>query len=115
MCSRVQATTNSFFLFLGSPPGFLFTVTVQQGSHSLSLSLSVPLSSSLTVRALALEASVEMLPKEDRELPESETCPRLSTYSAVSGRTRSLVRSFPLSFEICNLQLGVCLILKPFL
>ena len=44
MCSRVQATTNSFFLFLGSPPGFLFTVTVQQGSHSLSL----------TVRALAL-------------------------------------------------------------
>ena len=73
MCSRVQATTNSFFLFLGSPPGFLFTVTVQQGSHSLSLSLSVPLSSSLTVRALALEASVEMLPKEDRELPESET------------------------------------------
>ena len=89
MCSRAQATTNSFFLFLGSPPGFLFTVTVQQGSHSLSLSLSVPLSSSLTVRALALEASVEMLPKEDRELPESETCPRLSTYSAVSGRTRS--------------------------
>jgi len=89
VCSRVQATTNSFFLFLGSPPGFLFTVTVQQGSHSLSLSLSVPLSSSLTVRALALEASVEMLPKEDRELPESETCPRLSTYSAVSGRTRS--------------------------
>ena len=86
MCSRVQATTNSFFLFLGSPPGFLFTVTVQQGSHSLSLSLSVPLSSSLTVRALALEASVEMLPKEDRELPESETCPRLSTYSAVSRR-----------------------------
>ena len=67
MCSRVQATTNSFFLFLGSPPGFLFTVTVQQGSHSLSLSLSVPLSSSLTARALALEASVEMLPKEDRE------------------------------------------------
>ena len=60
MCSRVQATTNSFFLFLGSPPGFLFTVTVQQGSHSLSLSLSVPLSSSLTVRALALA-------KEDRE------------------------------------------------
>ena len=53
MCSRVQATTNSFFLFLDSPPGFLFTVTVQQGSHSLSLSLSVPLSSSLTVRALA--------------------------------------------------------------
>ena len=51
VCSRVQATTNSFFLFLGSPPGFLFTVTVQQGSHSLSLSLSVPLSSSLTVRA----------------------------------------------------------------
>ena len=82
VCSRVQATTNSFFLFLGSPPGFLFTVTVQQGSHSLSLSLSVPLSSSLTVRALALA-------KEDRELPESETCPRLSTYSAVSGRTRS--------------------------
>ena len=41
MCSRAQATTNSFFLFLGSPPGFLFTVTVQQGSHSLSLSLSV--------------------------------------------------------------------------
>ena len=28
VCSRVQATTNSFFLFLGSPPGFLFTVTV---------------------------------------------------------------------------------------
>ena len=73
VCSRVQATTNSFFLFLGSPPGFLFTVTVQQGSHSLSLSLSVPLSSSLTVRALALEASVEMLPKEDRELPADHT------------------------------------------
>ena len=72
VCSRVQATTNSFFLFLGSPPGFLLTVTVHQGSHSLSL----------TVRALALA-------KEDRELPESETCPRLSTYSAVSGRTRS--------------------------
>ena len=48
VCSRAQATTNSFFLFLGSPPGFLFTVTVQQGSHSLSLSLSVPLSSSLS-------------------------------------------------------------------
>ena len=45
----VQATTNGFFLFLGSPPGFLFTVTLQQGSDSLSL----------TVRALALA-------KEDR-------------------------------------------------
>ena len=91
-CIRQQTV---FFSFLGSPPGFLFTVTVQQGSYSLSLSLSVPLSSSLTVRALELEASVEMLPKEDRELPESETCPRLSTYSAVSGRTRSF--SFVLS------------------
>jgi hypothetical protein len=57
---------------------------VQQGSHSLSLSLSVPLSSSLTVRALALEASVEMLPKEDRELPESETL-HLYAVHAVDG------------------------------
>ena len=63
-CKPLHTATNRFFLFLGSPPGFLFTVTVQQGSHSLSLSLSVPLSSSLTVRALELEASVEMLPKE---------------------------------------------------
>ena len=76
--------------------GFLL---VHQGSYSLSLSLSVPLSSSLTVRALELEASVEMLPKEDRELPESETSPRVSTCSAVSGRTRSLARPFPLSFR----------------
>ena len=95
----IAYTNKQFFLFLGSPPGFLFTVTVQQGSYSLSLSLLVPLSSSLTVRALELEASVEMLPKEDRELPESETCPRLSTYSAVSGRIRSLARPFHLSFR----------------
>ena len=98
-CIRQQTV---FFLFLGSPPGFFFTVTVQQGSYSLSLSLSVPLSSSLTVRALELEASLEMLPKEDRGLPESETCHqhiKLQTYSAVSGRTRSLARPFPLSFR----------------
>ena len=76
---RQQQTV--FFCFWVVHQGF-FTVTVQQGSHSLSLSMSVPLSSSLTARALALA-------KEDRELPESETCPRLSTYSAVSGRTRS--------------------------
>ena len=28
MCSGVQATTNSFFLFLGGSLGFSFTVTV---------------------------------------------------------------------------------------
>ena len=30
VCSRAQATTNSFFLFLGSPPGFSFTVTFRR-------------------------------------------------------------------------------------
>ena len=75
-----------------SAAGFLFTVTVSL------LSLSAPLSSSLTVMAFELEASVEMLPKEDRELHESETSPTLSKYSTVSGRTCSLARPFPLSF-----------------
>ena len=44
---------------------------------------------------LELEASVEILPKEDKELHESETSPGLSTYSTVSGRMRSLARPFP--------------------
>ena len=88
--------------YFSSPKYYHACVTLfrgsYQGSYSLSLPLSV-LSSSLTVRALELEASVEMLPKEDKELHESETSPRLSTYSAVSGRTRSLARPFPLSFR----------------
>ena len=43
-----------FSLFLGSAPGFLFTITVHHGFYSLSLSLFVPLSTSLIVRALEL-------------------------------------------------------------
>ena len=77
-CKPLHSPRNSFFSV--GAPGFLFIVTVHQGPYSLS----VPLSSSLTVMALELEASVEMLPKVDKELHESETSPKLSTYSTVS-------------------------------
>ena len=78
---------NRFSLVFAGASGILFNVTVQRASYSLSLSLSVRLSSSETVMALELEASMEMLPKEDRGLHECEASPRLSTYSAVSSRT----------------------------
>ena len=82
---------HTIVLFLASAPAFLCTDCAQGFLFTVIAAVNTT-SSLLIARARELEASVEMLLKEDREMHESETSPRLSTHSAVSGRTRSLAR-----------------------